>query len=419
MKKILCLTLALTLLIGALVIPCAAVFGSGVSSLAEGECVIKTTLKGEKITFSDKDFKRAFATDAFRSITVRSLPKSTEGTLMYNGRRVGIGQTIHRRNLSALVFIPASKNVEECSFLFTSDRIFGGEEISLVMKFIDKVNYAPVAKSVEYPLEAWTQSGIALYTNLNGTDPEGDEISVMILEYPKHGTLTETAEGVFRYVSRDGYEGQDSFRYCLRDCYGNYSAIETVELTVAAPRSSVRFFDMEDDPTHNAAIVMSGAGIMSGTVMGDHHLFMPEEGVTRAEFVAMAMKRAGLRADSTLKSTHFDDNDQIPASLVSYVATAARMGIISGSFEGTSLLVRPNDAVTPTECAMILYNIYSPEAGDETVDALPDTIPVWAKVGVSAMLKNHLLDSETLQKSSMTRSDVAELLFRLEGLKRR
>ncbi len=419
MKKILCLTLAITLLIGTLSISATAVFGSGVATLAEDECVIKTTLKGEKITFSDKDFKRAFATDSFRSITVRSLPKSTEGTLMYNGRRVGVGQTIHRRNLSALVFIPASKNVEECSFLFTSDMLFGGEEISLVMKFIDKVNYAPVVKSLAYPLEAWTQSGVALYTNLYGTDPEGDEITVMILEYPKHGTLTETAEGVFRYVSRDGYEGKDSFRYCLRDCYGNYSAIETVELTVASPRSSVRFFDMEDDPSHNAAIVMSGAGIMSGTVMGDHHLFMPDESVTRAEFVAMAMKRAGIPADTTLVATHFDDNNDIPVTLVSYVATAARMGIVNGSLEGTSLLFRPNDAVTPTECAMILYNLYSPESGDEAVDALPDTIPIWAKVGVSAMLKNHLFDSETMQKSQMTRADVAELLFRLEGLKRR
>lgn len=417
MKKTLSILLLLTLLIGVVSIPASATFGSGVATLAQGECVLKAALRGEKITFTDKDFKRAFGTDNFRSITIRSLPKSTEGTLMYNGRRAGVGQTIHRRNLSALVFIPASKNVEECSFLFTSDMLFGGQEVSCVMKFTDTINYAPVAKSVEYPLEAWTQSGIALYCNLCGSDPEGDEITVMILEYPKHGTLTESTSGVYRYVSYEGYEGKDSFRYCLRDSYGNYSAIETVTLTVVEPHSSVRYFDMENDPSHNAAIVMSGAGIMSGTLLGDHHLFLPDESVTRAEFVAMAMKRATIPADTTLTSTHFDDNADIPKALIGYVATAARMGIVNGSLEGTSLLFRPNDPITPTECAMILYNLYEPESGDEAVDALPDTVPIWAKVGVSAMLKNHLLDSDTMQKETMTRADVAELLFRLEGLK--
>ena len=417
MKKFSSLLLLLTLLLSSLALPVSAAFGTGVSRLAEGEQMIKTTLQGQKITFTDADFKRAFGTESFRSVTIRSLPKSTEGTLMFNGRRVGIGQTIKRRDLGALVFIPASKNVTECSFLFTSGLIFGGKEVTCVLKFIDKVNYAPEAKSDPTPLAAWTQSGIALYTNLMGYDPEGDATVVMILDYPDHGELECVGEGIYRYESEEGYVGEDSFRYCLRDEYGNYSSLETVSLTVAEPRSGIRYADMTDDPAHNAAVALSGAGIMSGTLLGDHHLFRPDEAVTRGEFVAMAMKRAGIVADTTLTRTYFDDNDRIPTSLVSYIATAARMGIVNGSMEEGSLLFRPTDAITPIECAMILYNIYSLDAGDAAVAACPDGVPVWARAGVGAMLTNHLFDENVSLSGAMTRREVATLLFRLEGVK--
>lgn len=416
MKQLPSLLLVLALLLACLALPVAAVFGTGVRTLAEDEAMIKTTLQGQKITFSDADFKRAFGTENFRSITIRSLPKSTEGTLMFGGRRVGVGQTVKRRDLGALVFIPTSKNVSECNFLFTSDRIFGGKEIQCVLKFIDKVNYAPEVKSDPTPLAAWTQSGIALYTDLSGFDPEGDATVVMILDYPDHGTLTPTGNGIYRYESEDDYVGEDTFRYCLRDEYGNYSALRTVSLTVAEPRSGVRYADMTDDPAHNAAVALSGAGILSGTLLGDHHLFHPDETVTRGEFVAMAMKRAGIVADTTLTSTYFDDNDAIPSSLVSYIATAARMGIVNGSMEGGSLLFRPTDAITPIECAMILYNIYSLDAGDAAVAACPDDVPIWARAGVGAMFTSHLFDEGRSLTGAMTRRETATLLFRLEGL---
>ena len=244
MKKLPSLLLVLALLFSLLAVPAVAVFGTGVRQMAEGEELIKTNLPGQKITFTDGDFKRAFGTENFRSVTIRSLPKSTEGTLMFNGRRVGIGQTIKRKDLGALTFIPVSKNVTECNFLFTSDLIFGGKEVNCVLKFIDKVNYAPEVKSDPTPLAAWTQSGIALYTNLTGYDPEGDATVVMILDYPDHGELSCVGEGIYRYESEEGYVGEDSFRYCLRDEYGNYSPLEEVSLTVAEPRSGIRYADM-------------------------------------------------------------------------------------------------------------------------------------------------------------------------------
>ena len=108
--------------------------GSGIEAVAEGVTLIKTGLIGRKLVFSDIDFKSAFAKDDFDNIVVTSLPSSTSGTLMLAGRRVREGQKINRRNIPAMVFIPASKEVTEGSFLF---RLDGGVECLCEMRFID------------------------------------------------------------------------------------------------------------------------------------------------------------------------------------------------------------------------------------------------------------------------------------------
>ncbi|MBR5144605.1 MAG: hypothetical protein IKW53_06105, partial [Clostridia bacterium] len=145
MKKIISLCLALFLGAGAILlggIDASAFFGTGAQVVAADVNLIKTSLIGKKITFTDGDFKSALALSDFDSITVTEIPLSTEGTLLLGGRRVGKGRVIKRKNLGALVFIPASDSVTECSFKFTVDGYAGGAEIECIMKFIDKVNYA-------------------------------------------------------------------------------------------------------------------------------------------------------------------------------------------------------------------------------------------------------------------------------------
>ena len=90
---------------------------------------------------------------------------------------------------------------------------------------------------------------------------------------------------------------------------------------------------------------------MAGVPVGDDTLFSPNGTVTRAEFVAMALKNVGVRRDTTLTATCFDDDGEIPASLRGYVATAQRIGVVNGSFSGGKLLFRPNDPVTKYEAA--------------------------------------------------------------------
>lgn len=424
MKKLLLILLSLTVLIFSFVFTAGAYFGSGASVVASNVSLIKTGLLGQNIVFSDTDFKAALATAEFDKIIITSLPSSEDGVLMNGDRKVYTGQTLKRKNISSLYFAPKNENVSEASFEFKLDSI-DNTAIICKMRFIDKVNYAPkINTDAEQTLNVTTQTGIAVYGQIEATDPEGDDIDYIIVSYPKHGTLTISNEesGEFCYTPDGDYDGGDSFVFVVRDEYGNYSYPEKVSLKVTERMSEVVYVDMQESKSYNAAVAMTALGIMNGSRVGDDMYFSPDGAVTRAEFVAMAMKALGIRADTTLTETFFDDNDKIPKSLVSYVATAARCGIINGSLEFDGLKFRPEDSITRCEAAIIMANLLDLKS-DSTVFSEIDgiqTVPVWARSHVGAMYSCGIFTVELSSdmKEELTRESAAEYLYRMINFKK-
>jgi hypothetical protein len=128
----------------------------------------------------------------------------------------------------------------------------------------------------------------------------------------------------------------------------------------------------------------------------------------------MAMKALGIRRDSTLTASYFDDNDEIPSSLVGYVATAARAGIVNGAFDGTALNFRPNDKITFTEAAIVLSNIIE-ISGESAVFAELDevaSLPVWARGEVGAIISVGIFDKGVDLAGAVSREACAECLYR-------
>ena len=400
-----------------------AFFGMGAQIVASNVNMIKTGLIGQKITFTDGDFKSALALSDFKTVTITEIPSSTEGTLLLSGRRVGKGRVIKRNSLGALVFIPASDSVRDCRFKFTVEGYAGGAEIECILKFVDKVNYAPEATGDSVGESTiYTQQSISVYGNLTARDPEGDNIEYIIVSYPQKGslTLTEPEEGGYCYTPTGAYTGKDKFTYVARDEYGNYSKPMTVSVKINQRMCDTVYRDMTDRCEYNAAVAMTAMGIMSGRQLGDDLYFDPDKSVTRAEFVAMAMKCMGIRADSTLFSTYFDDDDQISPSLKGYIATAQRIGIVVGDFKDGKLLFSPDEQITKYEAAKILATMTgSDRDGEESVFATDENIPIWARSSVAAMQSLGIFtdkDSSSLL-DNVTRADVAEFLFRLSQLK--
>ena len=421
MKKLIILFIVISTLVSLVGIGAEAYFGSGYELVASEVKVIKTGLLGQKLAFSDADFKQAYAITDFDSITVNTLPSSTEGTLLLSGRRVRVGQTIKRRNVAAMVFVPASAQITGTGFDFSLRN--GGSDISgtCEIKLIDKVNYAPRApEEKESSLSLTTQAEISVFGRLEGYDPEGDKLEYIIAAYPKNGsvTFTDKEAGNYRYTPSESFTGYDSFTYVLRDGYGNYSEPREVGIHIVERMSDEIYADMTNRSEYNAAVAMSALGVMSGRTLGDARYFMPDESVSRAEFVAMAMKAAGMKADSTLTKTFFDDNTEIPAALVSYVATAQRLGIVDGDFTEAGLVFEPNRGITKNEAAKIITSIMGLSTSEEDSIYFENaTVTASAKASVYAMFTVGIFDGSIEAFSGtdiVTRADAAEYLYRME-----
>lgn len=410
-KTTACLVLICTLLTVLTMSVAASDFGSGAAAVASDVTLIRTGLRGQKIVFSDADVKAALVLTDFKSVTITKIPPSSEGTLILSGKRVGEGQSIKRKNVTSLVFMPASAEVSESRFTFTVDGYAGGAEIECVLRFIDKVNYAPEADGATATV---TQEEISVFGNLTATDPEGDAMEYIIVSYPKKGTLSLMDEGRYCYTPKDNYTGKDSFCYVARDEYGNYSEPVTVKLKVTERMCETVYADMTDREEYNAAVAMTAMNVMGGQILGDDVYFMPDTEVTRAEFVAMAMKTRGIKADTTLTASFFDDDADIPAGLRGYVATAQRLGVIDGDFNDGKLLFSPNETITYYEAAKIMTELMSAYGeGEEVVFAEDANIPVWARSSVSAMRALGVFDGSENLEAGITRADAAKLLYKI------
>ncbi len=425
MKKLLAGLLAAALLCSAIgVIASASGFGGGVAAVAKDVKIIKSGLFGMKITFSDADVKQALCITDFNKITVTKLPPTSDGTLMLAGRRISEGTSIKRKNLPSLVFIPTSRDVSETSFKISVDGYADGNEVDFILKFTDKVNYEPnISEEYADSLALLTQREIGVYGKMHATDAEGDEIEYMIVSYPKSGILSivDKEKGEYLYTPHDSYTGSDSFIYVARDEWGNFSKAQTVSITVSERMSEIEYVDMTDRPEYNAAVVMTAMGIMGGEIIGDGIYFNPDKTVSRAEFVSMAMKSLGIRADSSASATYFDDDASIPAPLRAYVATAQRNGIVNGKFENGKLLFKPNEEITKYDAAVIMSELIGVSAdADVTVFANESEIPTWARAGVYAMCSAGIFDYEgnTIDASAtVTRADCARYLYRMINVK--
>ena len=408
----------LTLLLGTTVAH--ASFGAGVQTLAEDTKIIKSGLFGRKITFTDVDFKQGLCITDFDAVTISELPSSTEGTLMLAGRRVSEGTKIKRKNLPALVFIPASKEVSEAKFKFTVDDFAGGEDFEFIIRFSDKINYEPkISEEHTASLEVKTQREIGIHGKMCATDTDSANLEFIIVSYPKSGTLTivDKATGEYVYTPYDSYTGNDSFVYVARDEWGNFSNAQKVNITVSERMSEVVYRDMIDRPEYNAAVTVTAMGIMDGKLIGDGVYFSPEGSVSRAEFICMAMKAAGVHADSSAKATYFDDNDDIPLPLVSYVATAQRMGVINGQLAEGALVLKPNEAITKYEAASIISRLLNLKSDDNTpVFSDITSVPAWARSDVYTMCSLGIFeyDGNTINATAtVSRAECASYLYKM------
>lgn len=399
-----------------LTIPLANAFLTPGMDVLENELsFIKSSVSNNDITFCEDDFINALGIKKVKSVTVLSLPDPASGALKLGDTGIYENQTIDRKNLDMIVFRPATDVIATTAFDMTVDTGKQEYNVTCTLKMTEYLNATPVISTEDQSFR--TRSNVTYYGKLSASDPDNDTLNFEIASAPKHGivSVTDPIGGSFKYTPTEGYAGKDSFTYHVRDEYGNYSESAKISVTVEKNSSGVYYCDMKNSWAHNDAITLANEGIMVGRSIGGQMVFGPDYRVSRAEFLAMAMDVCKIKADETLTRTDFSDNDQIPSHLMSYVATAKKLGYIEGTKTEDGVFFYPNNTITRAEAAVIINKMLDLKtSGSVEVFHDDNAIPAWAGESVYALTEHGILEGTGMGRFSanteLTRAQTASLL---------
>ena len=288
------------------------------------------------------------------------------------------------------------------------NKVLRGETTKLI------INIAPrYSKCIAPNTRIYTSRGLIDAKDVR----EGD----MLYSFDQGKLVLQRCQGIedarkqsVRITMRSGRTIECSYDHPMLTTFG-YKEASKIE--VGERMSEVVYKDMINSKEYNAAVTLTAMDIMDGRTLGDGTYFMPDETVSKAEFLTMAMKAANIKVDNSTSKTYFDDNDDIPLPLRPYVKSAVRLGIINGEFKDGKLLYRPGDAITKYEAAMIISKLVETTDNEKSV-SLSDisSVPVWARDEVEALCAMGIFSTEggkSLAGEEMTRKDTATCIYEM------
>ena len=380
--------------------------------IADDSSMAMAGIKGGRITFDAEDFARAMNLSSVECITITEAPPITDGELLIGRTVVNGNQTVSKENISLMTYSQKSDTGASSYFKFRCDG--SPYEIKCELYMLDSANCAPTLSTAsELTLDVSTHKNVKLFGKLSAYDPEGDDIRIEIVSYPKRGTLimTDASEGTYTYAPSENFTGEDSFVYVARDKYGNYSASKTVSLTVRSTAVAVEYEDLLDTRYHNAALTMAEYRIMGA---GEGSLFLPDGTVSREDFLIMAMRSVGMTDVASASTTPFADTEDMTPTGRAYVSAAYELGYIRGTYVDGKLCYLPNEPITRAEAAVIVANIIDAATPAVTpVFADSDDIPTFAKGAVASLGYMGIIsdrDGSIMANADLTRGDAAEML---------
>jgi len=180
------------------------------------------------------------------SYTIESLPAT--GTLKLSGAAVAVDQVIAVTNLSSLTYEPALNEAGAKTFrVSVSDGSLSspkGTNGALVTVTLAPVNDAPfaVAQSVT------TLEDTAVTIALSGTDPDGNSLSVTVVNAPTNGVYSGSV-----YTPAANYSGPDRITFKVNDGTLD-SAVETVSISVVAVTYEQKLGAMAEAGTEDTTV---------------------------------------------------------------------------------------------------------------------------------------------------------------------
>lgn len=367
-----------------------------------------TVNHGTQFCFSSDDFTSEEADDG---IFLTSVPKQSVAKVYYGARQLRAGDAIPRDALDQLTLktdcvTSQSAAVTYCTI--ADGTVSGTKELQF--SILAKKNDPPTA--ADSALE--TYRNIPNSGKLSASDPENGPLTYDLLQEPKRGTVELHADGTFTYTPSKNKVGTDSFTFSVTDNAGNSSEPAKVTIKIKKPLDRDVYADMQGEPGEFAAMWLKDQEIFSGSTIGDHLCFCPEEAVSRGEFLVMVMKLVDATVDETGMVSGFADETDTPGWMQPYITAALTNGMITGSAEEDGVRFRPADALTKAEAAVLLQNILKlpvDTAAPVFSQEEEQTVPAWAVSSTAALSRAGIHLTMTGSSDPLTRLDAAQLLY--------
>ena len=351
------LTLALAV---SLAVPASAFFWNKKAAQPYVEDFSKNGLIGSAISFAPEDFAvRPDAKTALSGITVDQLPDPGAGVLCIGGQPVEAGAFVDAAALAGLRFQSAQNpTVTTTTLLFTPSFSQGqkARQSTVTLYLLTEENTPPVARNMELT----TYKNVAITGYFDAVDGEGDALTFQLTSTPARGavTLAEDGSSQFVYTPYENKTGSDSFTYVAIDPAGNTSPEARVSLRIDKPDTKVTYSDLAGHPIQKAAVRLAEEGIYVGRYVDGRYFFDPDQAVTRAQFLTMAMSVAGLEDLEGVSLTGFSDDGAIPTWAKGAVSAALKAGVVQGSRDASGAPVfGASDTITRAEAAVMLDNL--------------------------------------------------------------
>lgn len=402
-------------LIFSLALPASALFWNKKPEAPYVEDFSKNGLIGSAIVFDPADFVvKPDEKTVLAGITVDQLPDAGAGVLNIGGQPLEPGACIDATALSGLRFQCAQHpSVTTATMLFTpafSDRQ-GERQTTVTLYLLTQENNPPVARNMELT----TYKNVAITGYFDAVDGEGDCLTFQLTSTPARGavTLAEDGSSQFVYTPYENKTGRDSFTYVAIDPAGNTSPEAKVSLRIDKPDTKVTYSDLAGHPVQKAAIRLAEEGVYVGRYVNGRYFFDPDQPVTRAQFLTMAMSVAGLEDLEGITLTGFSDDDAIPTWAKGAVSAALKAGVVQGSRDESGAPVfRAGSSISRAEAAVMLDNLL--DITDVPVTVFSAGSGHWAAQSAANLSASGIIRAEDAGSvplsGTLTMADAAEML---------
>lgn len=376
----------------------------------------KNGLIGSIISFEQEDFAvRTNNKAVLNSITINSLPDPGAGTLVIGGQPIEAGTVIDSTALSGLRFQSSqSPTVTTASFTFTPSFSSGQDSrtTTVTIYLLSEKNEAPIARNMDLS----TYKNVAITGYFDAVDSEGDVLTFQLTSNPARGaiTLAEDGSSQFVYTPYENKTGSDSFTYVAVDPAGNTSPEAKITVRIEKPDTKVTYSDMENNSAQKAAIRLAEEGVYVGQYIDGRYFFSPDEPVSRAQFLTMAMAVSGMEPMEGVTLTGFTDDSAIPTWAKGSVSAALKAGVIQGSQDSSGAPVfAAEDTITRAEATVMLNNLLN--VSDVPLEVFSsDAEPHWAAQAAANLTASGVIRAESATSAALsdqlTRAEAAEML---------